>query len=246
MSLSVMMITGGSRGIGEAVVRGAAGRYDIAVAHTGSVDVGELSATVTAAGARFLSTVLDVADETQVVDWFRQVDRDLGSVEFLVNNAGVGGTYGGIESVTAPILDRLWAVNLTGPFICAREAVAHMRTDRGGSGGVIVNVSSRAAVTGSAGEWIHYAASKGAIDTMTVGLAREVAAVGVRVAAVRPGLVDSDFHRHAPAGRLERLESSVPAGRAGTVDEIAAAVLWLCSPEASFTHGALLDVGGGR
>jgi NAD(P)-dependent dehydrogenase (short-subunit alcohol dehydrogenase family) len=144
------------------------------------------------------------------------------------------------------MLARLWAVNVTGPFLCAREAAARMRTDRGGRGGAIVNISSKAAVLGGSGEWVHYAASKGAIDTMTVGLAKELAAVGVRVNGVRPGLIESDFHEHAPPGRVERMAPSVPMQRSGSPDEVAGAVLWLCSPEASYVTGAFIDVTGGR
>jgi NAD(P)-dependent dehydrogenase (short-subunit alcohol dehydrogenase family) len=144
------------------------------------------------------------------------------------------------------VLARLWAVNISGPFVCAREAIRRMATDRGGRGGAIVNVSSRAAALGGSGEWIHYAASKGAIDTMTIGLAREVAAQGIRVNGVRPGLVATDIHDAAPSGRLERMAPSVPMGRAGTPEEVAAAIVWLASPAASYITGTIIDVTGGR
>jgi NAD(P)-dependent dehydrogenase (short-subunit alcohol dehydrogenase family) len=144
------------------------------------------------------------------------------------------------------MLTRLWAVNITGAFLCAREAAARMRTDQGGHGGCIINISSKAAVLGGSGEWVHYAASKGAVDTMTVGLAKELATVGVRVNGVRPGLIESDFHDHAPPGRVERMAPSVPMQRPGTTHEVAGAVLWFAGPEASYVTGSFIDVTGGR
>jgi NAD(P)-dependent dehydrogenase (short-subunit alcohol dehydrogenase family) len=144
------------------------------------------------------------------------------------------------------MLARLFAVNVTGAFICAREAVRRMSTTRGGAGGSIVNISSRAAVLGGSGEWVHYASSKGAIDTMTVGLARELAPQGIRVNAVRPGLIESDFHRAAPPGRVDRMAPTVPMQRSGSPAEVAEAVLWLASPGASYVTGAFVDVAGGR
>jgi NAD(P)-dependent dehydrogenase (short-subunit alcohol dehydrogenase family) len=162
----------------------------------------------------------------------------------LVNNAGIAGSYGTLDSYTVEALDHLWAVNLTGPFVCAREAVKRMREDdRGGS---IVNISSKAAVLGGSSEWVHYAASKGGIDTMTVGLAKELAPYGIRVNAVRPGLIESDFHLHATPGRIERMAPLIPMQRAGTSDEVAEAVLWLASPAASYVTGAFIEVTGGR
>ena len=151
-----------------------------------------------------------------------------------------------IDSVHEAMLARLWAVNVTGPFLCAREAAARMRTDRGGRGGSIVNISSKAAVLGGPGEWVHYAASKGAIDTMTVGLAKELAPFGVRVNGVRPGLIESDFHDHAPPGRVERIAPTVPMQRSGSPDEVAAAVLWLAGRQRSYVTGTFIDVAGGR
>jgi NAD(P)-dependent dehydrogenase (short-subunit alcohol dehydrogenase family) len=163
-----------------------------------------------------------------------------------VNNAGIAGGYGPLDTVTEPMLARLWAVNITGPFLCAREAAARMRTDLGGRGGSIVNISSKAAVLGGPHEWVHYAASKGAIDTMTVGLSKELANVGVRVNGVRPGLIESDFHLHAPPGRVARMAPMIPMERSGSADEVAGAVLWLASAEASYVTGAFIDVTGGR
>jgi NAD(P)-dependent dehydrogenase (short-subunit alcohol dehydrogenase family) len=186
----------------------------------------------------------DVADETAVRSMFELVDSMPGRLEVLVNNAGIAGAYGGIETVDAAMLQRLFAVNVVGAFICAKEASGRMGAD--GLGGSIVNISSKAAVLGGSGEWVHYAATKGAIETMTTGLARELAGAGIRVNAVRPGLIDNDFNLQAPAGRVERLRPTVPMARAGTMEEVAEAVLWLASPAASYTTGTFLDVTGGR
>jgi NAD(P)-dependent dehydrogenase (short-subunit alcohol dehydrogenase family) len=188
----------------------------------------------------------DVGVEDEVVEMFRAADRHFGRVDVLVNNAGIAGGYGRLDAVESTALAALWAVNVTGAFICAREAVVRMSTRRGGRGGSIVNISSKAAVLGGPDEWIHYAASKGAIDTMTTGLAKEVAAEGIRVNAIRPGLIDSDFHLHARPGRLERMAPAIPMRRPGTADEVAGAVLWLASPAASYVTGAFIDVSGGR
>lgn len=188
----------------------------------------------------------DVADEAAVVAMFAALDTEFGRVDLLVNNAGVAGGYGELATVSGPALDRLWAVNITGAFLCAREAAARMRTDHDGRGGSIVNITSKAAVLGGSFEWVHYAASKGALDTMTTGLAKELAAVGVRVNAVRPGLVESDFHLHAPPGRVERMAPQIPMQRSCTTDEVAEAVVWLASPAASYVTGTFLDVTGGR
>ena len=187
----------------------------------------------------------DVAVERDVLALFEQVD-ELGTIDVLVNNAGIAGGYGGVETVHEAMLARLFAVNVGGAFLCAREAVLRMRTDRGGKGGCICNISSKAALLGGAGEWVHYAATKGAIDTMTIGLARELAPHGVRVNAVRPGLIVTDFHDNASPGRLERMAPQIPMLRSGSADEVATAVAWLCSDEASYVTGAFVDVAGGR
>jgi NAD(P)-dependent dehydrogenase (short-subunit alcohol dehydrogenase family) len=175
---------------------------------------------------------------------FAEIDTRLGRLDVLVNNAGIAGSYGTLDTYTAAALERLWSVNLTGPFLCAREAANRMRT--AGGGGSIVNISSKAAVLGGPNEWVHYAASKGAIDTMTTGLAKELAPHGIRVNGVRPGLIDSDFHLHATPGRMDRMTPMVPMQRVGTPDEVAEAVLWLASPAASYVTGAFIDVTGGR
>ena len=244
----VMLVTGASRGIGAAVARaaGAAG-YDVVVNYSASPHHADaVCHDIGASGARAIAVPADMSDEAQVMQLFESVDHEFGRLDVLVNNAGIAGGYGGIEVVSAAILERLWAVNLTGSFLAAREAAARMRTDRGGRGGSIVNISSKAAALGGPGEWVHYAASKGAIDTMTIGLSKELGPVGVRVNAVRPGLIVSDFHSLAPDDRVARLAPSVPLQRSASPDEVATAVLWLASPEASYVSGALLDVAGGR
>jgi NAD(P)-dependent dehydrogenase (short-subunit alcohol dehydrogenase family) len=233
----VMVVTGGSRGIGAAIIAAATRDYDVVLNHvSGEVRRRDGVHVVRA----------DVGREDEVVRLFGEVDRVFGRVDVLVNNAAIPGGYGGLDTVDAEMMARLLAVNVTGAFLCAREAVRRMSTATGGRGGSIVNVSSKAAVIGGAGEWVHYAATKGAIDTMTVGLARELAPLGIRVNAVRPGLIESDFHDVAPPGRLERMAPTVPLQRAGTPAEVAAAVLWLASPEASYVTGSIIDVAGGR
>lgn len=244
----VALVTGGSRGIGAAVVLAAAeAGYDVVINYSARSEAAEdVASAAREAGARTLVVRADVADESAVVAMFAAVDTEFGRLDLLVNNAGIAGGYGPLDSVTAGTLERLWAVNITGPFLCAREAAARMRSDRGGRGGNIVNISSKAAALGGPFEWVHYAASKGAIDTMTIGLSKELAGLGVRVNGVRPGLIESDFHDHAPPGRIERIAPSVPMQRAGTAAEVAAAVLWLASEGASFVTGAWIDVTGGR
>ena len=244
----VMLITGAARGIGAAVARAAATRgYHVVLNYAASRDAAdELAAEIRETGSRAFTVQADVADESAVVAMFAQIDERFGRLDVLVNHAGIAGGYGPLETVNAAGLARLWAVNITGPFLCAREAAARMRTDRGGRGGSIVNISSKAAVLGGPNEWVYYAASKGAIDTMTIGLAKELANVGVRVNGVRPGLIESDFHLHAPPGRVQRMAPSIPMERSGSTDEVAAAVLWLASAEASYVTGAFIDVTGGR
>jgi NAD(P)-dependent dehydrogenase (short-subunit alcohol dehydrogenase family) len=242
-----MLITGAARGIGAAIARAAAPQYDVVVNYVASEGAAaEVAGDVERAGGRVMVHRADVGVEDEVVDMFRAVDRHFGRIDVLVNNAGIAGGYGRLDAVEAIALAALWAVNITGAFVCAREAVARMSTRRGGRGGSIVNISSKAAVLGGPDEWIHYAPSKGAIDTMTTGLAKEVATEGIRVNAIRPGLIESDFHLHASPGRLERMAPVVPMRRAGTADEVAGAVLWLASAAASYVTGAFIDVSGGR
>ena len=241
---SVMLITGGSRGIGSAIaVAATAAGYQVAITYESSEAAAQ---QLVADGHAALAIQSDAGDEAATVATVAQVIEELGSLDALVNNAGIAGSYGTIDTIPGPILQRLWAVNISGPFIYAREAVRHMSTARGGTGGSIINISSKAAVLGGTGEWVHYAASKGAIETMTTGLAKEVAAEGIRVNAVRPGLIETEFNDHASPGRIERLRPQIPMQRSGTVEEVAAAVIWLCSDAASYTTGAFLDVSGGR
>jgi NAD(P)-dependent dehydrogenase (short-subunit alcohol dehydrogenase family) len=239
-----MLVTGGARGIGAAIARaGVAHGYTVVITYEAST----IAATdlVTFGGAHH-AIRSDAGDEHAIVATVAEVLDHHGRIDALVNNAGIAGGYGTIDTVTGEMLARLWAVNITGPFVYAREVVRHMSTACGGRGGAIVNISSKAAVLGGSGEWIHYAASKGALETMTTGLAKEVANQGIRVNAVRPGLVETDFDRTLAPGRSDRLRPTIPMQRSGTVDEVAAAVLWLCGDAASYTTGTFLDVTGGR
>jgi len=178
---------------------------------------------------------------------FETAERELGPIRGLVNNAGITGGRARVEEVTGEALHRVFAVNVAGAMLCAREAVRRMSTRRGGTGGAIVNISSIAARTGASGEWVHYAASKGAIDSFTLGLAREVATEGIRVNAVAPGLVETGLHAaNGEPGRIQRLMPTIPMQRAGLPQEVAEGVLWLLSPAASYTTGAILEMGGGR
>lgn len=239
----VMLVTGGSRGIGAAVCRlAAANGYAVIVNYTASADAA--STLVDDIDNGSIAVQADVADEGAVLAMFAEIDERFGRIDVLVNNAGVAGSYGALDTYTVEALDRLWAVNLTGPFVCAREAARRMRDS--GHGGSIINISSKAAVLGGSNEWVHYAASKGGIDTMTIGLAKELAPHGIRVNAVRPGLIESDFHLHATPGRVERMLPLIPMQRAGTSEEVAEAVLWLASEAASYVTGAFIEVTGGR
>ena len=239
----VMHVTGASRGIGAAISRlAAAAGYTVVINYTASADVA--NALAREIGNESFAVHADVSDEIDVLAMFAEADERCGRLDVLVNNAGVAGSYGTLDTYTAEAMQRLWAVNLTGPFLCAREAANRMRAS--GRGGSIINISSKAAVLGGTNEWVHYAASKGGIDTMTTGLAKELAPHGIRVNAVRPGLIDSDFHMHATPGRVERMLPVIPMQRVGTADEVAEAVLWLASPAASYVTGAFIDVTGGR
>jgi len=244
-----LVVTGGSRGIGAAVARrAAAGGFDVAVNYLErGAAADEVVREVAAAGRRAVALRADVASEAEVVGLFDAAERALGPLAGLVNAAGITGGFSRVADLPARVLERVLAVNVAGTLLCAREAVRRLSTARGGSGGAIVNLSSAAARLGGAGEWVHYAASKGAVDALTRGLAREVAAEGIRVNAVAPGLVDTELH--AAAGmpdRAYRLATSVPMQRPGTADEIAEAVAWLLSPAASYVTGAVLDATGGR
>lgn len=244
-----LIVTGGGRGIGAATARLAAMRgYAIAVnyaenAATASAVVREIQQE----NGRAVAIQADISQEKEVVQLFETAEKTMGRVSALVNNAGITGGFSRLEDLSAATLERVLAVNVTGAMLCAREAVRRMSKRRGGAGGTIVNISSRAAQLGSAGEWIHYAVTKGAIDTLTIGLAREVANEGIRVNAVAPGLVDTDIHAAAgEPGRPQRMAAGIPLGRAGTPEEIAEAVVWLLSPGAAYITGAILSVSGGR
>jgi len=244
-----LVVTGASRGIGAAIAKLAAGRgFSVAVNFsTGEVEASAIAKQIVSVGGRAFVIHADVAREEDVIRLFETAERELGPIKALVNNAAITGGLSRVESVSARTLAQVMAVNITGAILCAREAVRRMSTRHGGTGGAIVNISSRAAQIGSAGEWVHYAASKGAIDSFTIGLAREVAAEGIRVNAVAPGLIDTGLHAASGApDRLNRLASTIPMQRPGTALEVAEAVLWLLSPAASYTTGAILEVGGGR
>jgi NAD(P)-dependent dehydrogenase (short-subunit alcohol dehydrogenase family) len=242
-------VTGASRGIGAAIAL-LAGERGYAVAANFAIGEAEATAVVSeivAGGGRAIAIQADVSSEEQIVRLFEAAERELGPITALVNNAGITGGFARVEEVTSAAIANVFAVNVSGTILCAREAVRRMSTRRGGKGGAIVNISSIAARTGAAGEWVHYAASKGAVDSFTIGLAREVAAEGIRVNAVAPGLVDTGLHAaNGEPGRLQRLMGTIPMGRAGMPREVAEGVLWLLSPAAAFTTGAILEIGGGR
>jgi len=244
-----LIVTGASRGIGAAIARLAGERgYAVAVNFaTGEAEARSIVEQITSAGGRAHALQADVSHEEDVIRLFETAQSELGPITALVNNAAITGGFSRVESVSARTLRQVMAVNVTGAFLCAREAVLRMSTRRGGNGGAIVNISSRAARIGSAGEWVHYAASKGAIDSLTIGLAREVATEGIRVNAVAPGLVDTGLHAaNGAPDRLDRLVVTIPMRRPGSAREVAEGVLWLLSPAASYTTGAILEIGGGR
>jgi len=245
----VAIVTGGSRGIGAACAVLAAQRgYAVAVSYRDDrAAAGGVVRSIEQAGGTAIAIRADVASEADVVAMFATVDRELGRVTALVNNAGVVAPARRVDQYDLERLQRVFATNVIGSFVCAREAIRRMSTRHGGGGGVIVNMSSAAARLGAPNEYVDYAASKGAIDTMTIGLAKELATEGIRVNAIRPGLIYTDIHASGgEPGRVERLKEMVPMRRGGTPDEVATAVMWLLSDEASFTTGAIVDVAGGR
>jgi NAD(P)-dependent dehydrogenase (short-subunit alcohol dehydrogenase family) len=245
----VLLVTGGGRGIGAATALLAAKRgYAVAVNYaSNSLAADEVVRAIRAGGGTAMAVQADVGDEAQVLAMFEKVDAKFGRLTALVNNAGVVDMQARVDEMSVARLERMFRINVIGSFVCAREAVRRMSTRHGGEGGAIVNISSGASRLGSPGQYVDYAASKAAIDTLTIGLAKEVADEGIRVNAVRPGLIDTDIH--ASGGMPERafdLAPSVPMKRTGTADEVAGAILWLLSAEASYTTMAILDVTGGR
>lgn len=238
---AVMLITGGSRGIGAATAQLAArGGWRVVLSYRHDRQAADqVVSSIVAAGGRASAVQADVGREQDVLAMFGTLDAQGGRLGALVNNAGI--------VAPAARIERVFRTNVIGSFLCAREAVRRMSSRHGGRGGAIVNLSSVAARLGSPAEYVDYAASKGAIDTMTVGLAKEVATEGIRVNAVRPGLILTEIHASGgDAGRVERLLGQVPMRRAGSADEVAQSIVWLCSPEAGYVTGAVLDVGGGR
>ena len=245
----VLIVTGGSRGIGAATVKlGAARGYHVAVNYNRSPDQAEaLVREIEEAGGRAIAIQADVSREVDVVRLFETVDRTLGRVTALFNNAGVVHRMKPITEFSEEELGEMWRINITSQFLCAREAAKRMSTRLGGQGGAIVNMSSAAARLGGANGSLAYAASKGAIDTFTTGLALELGPQGIRVTAVRPGLIETSIHDDmGDPDRLAKLRPTVPLGRTGKVEEVAEAVLWLLSPQASYVTNTIIDIGGGR
>jgi NAD(P)-dependent dehydrogenase (short-subunit alcohol dehydrogenase family) len=246
MTNRAVIVTGGSRGIGAAVARlvGANG-YPVVVNYVTNKSAADL--VVREIGGKAIAIQGDVSRERDIVRLFETAEREMGPIRGLVNNAGVTGGFARVEAITADAIARVLAVNVAGMMLCSREAVRRMSIKHGGTGGSIVNISSLVARTGGAGEWAHYAASKGAVNSFTIGLAREVAEEGIRVNAVAPGLIDTDLHADNGApDRLDRLAPTIPMKRAGTAMEVAEGVLWLLSEAASYTTGSILEIGGGR
>jgi NAD(P)-dependent dehydrogenase (short-subunit alcohol dehydrogenase family) len=246
--MDTLIVTGASRGIGAAVARLAAKQYSIVVNYLRDESAaGEVVRQITSVGGRAVAIQADVSAEQDVIRLFEEAEKQIGPVRALVNNAGITGGFSRVESLTSETLTRVFAVNVTGTILCSREAVRRMSTRGGGHGGAIVNVSSQAAEIGGAGEWVHYAASKGAVNSFTIGLAREVATEGIRVNAVSPGLISTELHATAGApDRMERLAPTIPMKRAGTAEEVAEGIVWLLSPAASYVTGVILPISGGR
>jgi NAD(P)-dependent dehydrogenase (short-subunit alcohol dehydrogenase family) len=245
----IALITGGGRGIGAATALKLASQgWDLAVTYRSDASAAEsVAESCRSLGGSAVAFRVDVTSDEEVVRVFEQLDETLGRLTALVNNAGIVDTKARVDEYPPGRVERMLATNVVGPFLCAREAVRRMSTLHGGIGGAIVNVSSAASRLGSPGEYVDYAASKGAIDTMTLGLAKEVAREGIRVNAVRPGIIDTTIHASGgQPDRIERLADAIPLGRAGQPDEIANTIAWLCSDEASYVTGALVDVSGGR
>ena len=245
----VMIITGGSRGIGAATAILAAQRgYAVCVNYVRNQEAADsVVSQIEADGGQAIAVAADMASEADILRLFETTDTQLGSVTALVNNAGILETQMRVDEMDVERLNRIFTTNITGCFLCAREAVRRMSTRHGGPGGAIVNVSSGAARLGSPGEYVDYAASKGALDTLTIGLSKEVAAEGIRVNSVRPGFIYTDIHASGgEPNRVDRVKEFVPMKRGGHAEEVANAILWLLSDEASFTTGTFIDVTGGK
>jgi NAD(P)-dependent dehydrogenase (short-subunit alcohol dehydrogenase family) len=245
----VVLVTGGSRGIGAATCILAAQKgWDVAVNYTSNAQAAEeVVQQIKAAGGRAMAFQADVANEEQVLAMFQKVRTELGPLQGLVNNAGVVDVSARLDQMSMARWRRMFDINVLGSMLCAREAILQMSTQHGGQGGSIVNLSSAAARLGSPGQYLDYAAAKGAIDSFTLGLAKEIAADGIRVNAIRPGLIDTDIHASGGIpNRVKELEHLVPAKRGGTAMEVAQAIVWLLSDEASYTTMSLIDVSGGR
>jgi NAD(P)-dependent dehydrogenase (short-subunit alcohol dehydrogenase family) len=245
----VAIVTGASRGIGAAIAKAlGANGYSVAVNYAADeTSARRVVAELGVMGSKAVAIQGDVAREDDILRLFDAAERELGPLTALVNNAGITGGFSRVASVDAGALARTLAINVAGTIICAREAVRRMSTRLGGRGGAIVNISSLVARTGGSGEWVHYAASKGAINSFTIGLAREVAGEGIRVNAVAPGLIETDLHAaNGDPGRPQRLAPSIPMQRPGTADEVASGVVWLLSRDASYVTGTILEIGGGR
>ena len=248
MTDKVVIITGGSRGIGRATAMAAAARgFRVVVGYASNqAAAAEVVAAIESKNGKAIAVKCDVASEEDILALFKAADT-FGTLGALVNNAGIVGTTSRVDEMSAERIQRMMAVNVTGSILCAREAVKRMSTRHGGQGGVIINLSSVAAKLGSPNTYVDYAASKGAIDSFTVGLGHEVAGEGIRVAAIRPGLIDTDIHASGgEPDRAHRLAHMVPMQRVGTADEIANAIVWLMSDDASYVTSAVLDVSGGR
>ena len=249
MNAPVLLVTGGSRGIGAATALAAAqAGYAVAVNYqSNSLAADEVVRSIRDSGGQAMALQADVSREDEVMAMFARMDAKWGPLAALVNNAGVVDVSSRVDAMGVARLSRMLSTHVLGSFVCAREAVLRMSTRHGGTGGGIVNLSSAASRMGSPGQYVDYAACKGAIDTFTIGLAKEVAAEGIRVNAVRPGIIETDIHASGgEPDRAQRLAPQVPMQRPGSAQEVANAIVWLLSPQASYCTGALLDVGGGR
>ena len=248
-TLGTLIVTGASRGIGAAVALAAADAgYAVAVNYLHNEAAAKrVVDQIHQRGGEACAIGADIGRESDIIHLFQRAEEELGPIRALVNNAGITGGFARVDETNAAMLEQLMSINVVGPMLCAREAVKRMSTRYGKSGGGIVNITSLAARTGGSGEWVHYAATKGAMNSFTVGLAREVAAENIRVNAVSPGLIETDIHSAAgEPNRLQRMAPSIPMQRAGLPAEIAAGVIWLLSPAASYVTGTILEIGGGR